>query len=72
MISNDKIGASEGLEPPTPWSEHALDRANRSAKMLGSNKGLWPRFGLFLPRGLALILGFIPRLKIIFRLARQS
>jgi hypothetical protein len=40
----------------------------RSLKMGGS----LPRLGCFLPRGLGLMLGTMPRLKIALRLARQS
>jgi hypothetical protein len=39
--------------------------------MAGSKIGLRPRLGCFLPRGLGLMLGTMPRLKIARRLARQ-
>ena len=45
---------------------------NRSLKMAGSKSGLRPRLGAFLPRGLALMLGTMPRLKIDLRFLRQS
>jgi hypothetical protein len=44
----------------------------RSLKMAGSKIGLRPRLGYFLPRGLGLMLGIMPRVKITLRLARQS
>ena len=43
----------------------------RSSKMAMSNIGLSPRFGVFLPRGLGLMLGVILRLKMALRLRRQ-
>jgi hypothetical protein len=43
---------------------------NRSLKISVSNNGLRPRLADFLPLGLGLMFGTIPRLKIAFRLRR--
>jgi len=45
---------------------------NRSLKMAELKSGLRPRLELLRPRGFALILGTIPRLKMAFRFVRQS
>jgi hypothetical protein len=45
---------------------------NRSWKIAASKNGLRPRFGAFRPLGLGLMFGTMPRLKIAFRLRRQS
>jgi hypothetical protein len=45
---------------------------NRSSKMAGSNNGLRPRLGCFLPRGIGFMLGAMPRLKMALRLSGQS
>jgi len=49
-----------------------LDVLNRSLKMAELKSGLRPRLELLRPRGFALILGTIPRLKMAFRFVRQS
>ena len=45
---------------------------NRSSKMAGSNWGLRPRLGRFLPREFGLMLGTMSRLKMALRFSRQS
>src|ERR1700682_4166521 len=52
--------------------EDALDGAEAFIENGRSNSGLRPRFGVLRPRGLGLMLGFMPRLKMALRLARQS
>ena len=43
----------------------------RSLRRAESNNGLRPRLGVFLRRGLGLMLGVMPRLKMALRLVRQ-
>ena len=56
-------------------AEHPLNRIEpflEYGRVEASKSGLRPRLGVFLPRGLALMLGIIPRLKMALRFFRQS
>jgi hypothetical protein len=46
--------------------------SKRSLNMSALNNGFRPRLANFLPLGLALMLGTMPRLKIAFRFCLQS
>ena len=53
-------------------SEHPLDRVEPFVKYRQIKKGLRPRLGCFRPRGLGLMLGIMPRLKMALRFDRLS
>ena len=53
-------------------TEHPLNRIEPLFEYEASKSGLRPRLGIFLPRGLALMLGIMPRLKMALRFFRQS